>query len=92
METKTITLLNSKPWYRGLKVLYGIFIVGCYLVALASIVAIWVKGGLLFESPILSFLLKLLYIPWALFWGWIMSKIPRWTFYYIYLGSIKPKI
>lgn len=91
MENKTITYLNSKPWYRGLKILYGIFILGCYFIAIASIIAIWINGGVFFDSPLLSFVIKILYVPWSLFWGWVASKIPQWIFYYTYFGSIKPQ-
>lgn len=91
MENKTITYLNSRPWYRGLKILYCIFVFGCYSIAIASTVAIWINGGVFFDSPILSFILKILYAPWSLFLGWVASKIPQWIFYYIYLGSVKPQ-
>jgi uncharacterized membrane-anchored protein YitT (DUF2179 family) len=91
METRTITHLNSKPWYRALKVLNGVFVFCCYSIAVASAVAIWVNEGVLFDSQVLSIILKILYTPWALFWGWLMSNIPQWLFYYIYFGSLKPQ-
>lgn len=30
-------------------------------------------------------------IPLSLFCAWILTKIPRWIFYYVVLGSINPK-
>lgn len=90
MKNKTIAYLDSRPWYRGLKILYGIFVLTCYFIALASAVAIWINGEVFFDSPILSFVLKVLYMPWSIFWGWVVSKIPQWIFYYIYFGSVKP--
>lgn len=93
METKTITYLNSRPWYRGLKIINGIFVFGCYFLAIASPVAVWMDEDVLFDSlpPLLFFILKILYIPWSLFWGWVISKVPQWIFYYIYFGSLKPQ-
>jgi len=90
MKKKTLAYLDSRPWYRGIKILYGIFVFVCYSIAIASVIAIWINEGVFFDSPILSFTLKVLYIPWSIFWGWVISKVPKWIFYYTYFGSIKP--
>lgn len=81
---KTISSLNNKPWYRALKVLNLFFIIGCYLVGFASIIAVFIGEDV-------NVFLKILYIPWAVFWAWLISKIPQWIFYYIVLGSIYPE-
>ena len=90
METKTLTYLDSKPWYRAVKVLYFVFVGFCYAVAIGSTVAFWLDGGLNI-SLIWITILDILFVPWAIFWAWLVSKIPKWIFYYIYFGSIKPQ-
>lgn len=90
MENKTITYLNSKAWYRAVKVLYFIFVGFCYAVAFASVIGFWFFGE--FEIALLWLIvLKVLIIPWAIFWTWLAIKVPQWVFYYIYFGSIKPQ-
>jgi hypothetical protein len=37
-KIKTLTYLNTKAWYRALKVIYILFAIFCYLVALGSVV------------------------------------------------------
>jgi hypothetical protein len=90
METKTLTYLNSRSWYRAIKVLYFIFAGFCYAGAVGSTIGFWFFSEL--EIALLwIILLKILIVPWAIFWAWFMSKIPQWIFYYIYFGSIKPQ-
>lgn len=90
METKTITYLNSRAWYRAVKVLYFIFAGLCYIITTVSIVAFWFFNEL--EIALLwVVILKVLIVPWAMFWAWFVPKIPQWIFYYIYFGSIKPQ-
>jgi len=99
METKTVTYLNSKAWYRALKVIYFIFVGFCYVVAIASIIGFsffhnWEINLWFSNFPGTRFLviiIKTLFIPWAIFWAWFVSRVPRWIFYYIYFGSIKPQ-
>jgi len=92
MEKKTINYINSKPWYRGLKIIYGIFVAACFFIALISSFEIFLESNVLFDSQFLTFFLKVLYVPWAFFWGWVASKIPKWIFYYVYFGNIKPNL
>jgi len=87
---KTITYLNSKPWYRAIKILYGIFVVGCYLVAFGSIIGMLFIEDEFKLALLWLVILKILFVPWAISWAWLISKIPQWIFYYIYFGSIKP--
>ena len=82
---KTLQSLNTKPWYRALKVLYGIFVFICWTIAIISPLALFIK-----EQDV-SIFLKILYVPWSLFWGYVFSKIPQWFFYYVYFGSVRPK-
>lgn len=90
METKTLAYLNSRPWYRALKVLYFIFVGLCYAIAVGSIIGFWLFNEL--EIALLwVIILKILIVPWAIFWAWLVSNVPKWVFYYIYLGSIKPQ-
>ena len=88
-KNKTLAYLDSKPWYRAIKVLYFVFVGLCYLVATASIIGFWVASE--FELALIwIILLDILIVPWAIFWAWVISAIPKWIFYYIYFGSIKP--
>ncbi len=91
MENKTITQLNTKPWYRSLKILNGVYVFVCYLTAISSIIAV---GMISYDESKLNIfiatILMILFIIWAIFWAWIISKVPKWIFYYIYFGSIKP--
>ncbi len=91
MENKTIAFLNSKSWYRALKVLYFIFVALCYIVAATSAIAYWFSRDLelLNIAQLWVIILKILIILLAIFWAWLISKIPQWIFYYIYFGSIK---
>ncbi len=90
METKTLTYLDSRPWYRAVKVLYFIFAGLCYAIAVGSTIGFWLFNEL--EIALLwVILLKVLIVPWAIFWAWFVSNIPKWIFYYIYFGSIKPQ-
>lgn len=86
---KTITSLNSRSWYRAVKILYFIFVSICYVIAIASTINFWFFYEL--EIALLwVVLLKILIVPWSIFWAWFVSKVPQWIFYYIYFGSIKP--
>lgn len=89
MENKTLTYLDSKPWYRAIKVLYFIFVGLCYAVALGSIIGFWFGGVEIAQFWMI--ILDVLIVPWSIFWAWIFSNIPKWIFYYIYFGSIKPQ-
>ncbi len=97
METKTITLLKSKPWYRAIKILNGFYVFMCYLTAIYSIIGI---GMLLYHTPYYDTLFYRILIPTTFMFFYIslamgltcvISKVPKWIFYYIYFGSIKPE-
>jgi hypothetical protein len=91
MESKkTIAYLNGKAWYRALKVVYFIFYGLCYILALGYIVGFLFIIELDISLPLII-LLKILIIPWCLFWAWLISQIPKWIFNYIVLGGINPK-
>lgn len=92
---KTTQYLNSTAWYRALKVVYVIFVSICYLIATLSTIAFWINGSdeivhIFNGSTALSIILNILIVPWSIFWAWLISQIPKWIFYYVYLGSIKP--
>ena len=157
MENKTISYLNSKPWYRSLKVIYFCLILICF--GLAIVVNIWtgyyfynirqeyfreqvninsqiqevrnlkaagnnlsqivdkiikprtgyspyVLKEIYGESDLSKLDFKLydqnhkkpisiswliLIIPAVFAIAWLIPQIPKWIFYYIYLGTIKPK-
>jgi len=153
---KTISELNSKEWYRALKVLYVFFVVFCFILA---ITLSYISGSTFYEdkqnylseqsdnqklideiknlktqgytpkeitdkvikpmtgySPYvlneinneesnkLDFALYdkfhhkpssmnwlFLIIPLIFFLVWLFYSLPKWIFYYIYLGRVNPK-
>ena len=89
METKTLSNLNTKVWYRAIKVLYGCFVFICYVIAILSIFSFIFENDTFIVSYLITIILKILYVPWSIFWAWFFSKIPQWGFYYIYFGSIR---
>lgn len=161
---KTISELNSKWWYRAIKVIYIAFVIACYAIALGSIAGAYMtikenkeeysntlrenteklelveelkgKGSTTIQihdaleskyNPYYGNLqltreafkaiygeeaynkidvgeehpLKpetpgtmrwlLLIIPGSIFIAWLISQLIKWIFYYIVLGSIKPR-
>lgn len=164
MENITVAQLNTKRWYRGLKVLYLVFVLFCYGLAVTSSIAAsldfygdnkdyrqyiqnqsetnqqaeeppeevkeirelkaegyttqqiadrYKVGGLVRlsragfrelygidsynsfpssprEAPP-SMLWLFLIIPSSLFLAWLISQLPKWIFYYVMIGTMRPK-
>lgn len=76
-------------WYRAVKVLYFIFVIACYLIATAGVVGAIVASFI--EEAEFSGWWLFLIIPISFPLAWLVSQIPKWIFYYIVLGSIKPE-
>ncbi len=91
---KTISELNTKWWYRILKVLYGLFVIVCWGYALTGIITSFFlftsDGRDMIESFILRLFIVTLVIIVVPLLTVLVSKIPKLLFYYIVLGSIKP--
>ena len=87
MSNKTVEYLNTKAWYRALKVVNFFFVIVCFGVATAATLDIFEDHNYYnfdwWVAPSLGLVLFSL--------AWLMSQIPKWIFYYIVLGKIKPK-
>ncbi len=156
MEIKSLSYLNSKAWYRTLKVLYVCFAIFCFGLAVLSSISVGIKLNedrqeylkeqdttnkqikeikdlkeagfntkeisdkvikrMTSYSPYVfkeiygesesskldldlydknhqkpaSLLWLLLYAPFSLALAWFFLQVPKWIFYYIYIGKIKP--
>ena len=86
MENKTISYLNSKAWYRALKVLNLVYVsLSCLVVFWGSIVVLADSWSLYENIFVMAIRIHICFLV-----GWLVSQAPKWTFYYIVLGSIKP--
>lgn len=86
---QTLISLNGKAWYRALKVLYFIYVIFCYFIAIAGIIGAIIASFI--EEADFSGWWLLLIIPISFPLAWIISEIPKRIFYYIYLGKIYPE-
>lgn len=94
---KTISYLNTKAWYRALKVIYTIFAVFFILYAIGgglTLIYIFIFNpavlSIVLSTP-LRIVLGILAIPVLFSLTWLILQLPKWIFYYIYLGTRIPK-
>ena len=94
---KTISYLNGKAWYRALKVVYVLFaIFYClYAIGVGGVsIFIFMFSPAVFDiemDVLLRLFLGILAIPVVFAFTWLVLQIPKWIFFYIYLGTITPK-
>lgn len=77
----SLAYLNTKKWFRTLKVIYVFYCVFSYFIAL--LLVFLVDQGT--ESQGGSWI-----IPLTFGLGWFISQLPKWIFYYIVFGKITP--
>jgi cardiolipin synthase len=75
---RTTSHLDSKAWYKALKVLDIIFVIFCYLIVLMMYIVIFTDG-----TDGINIFLKITSIPILVFFAWIVSGTPQQVFYYL---------
>lgn len=92
---KTISYLNSTMWYRALKVINLLYTLFCCFWGIGGIVfaiGVLVAGGDEFDLSlgvrILITIGSFIIIPPL---TWLIAQIPKWIFYYIVLGTFRPR-
>ncbi|MGD0328102.1 MAG: phospholipase D-like domain-containing protein [Minisyncoccia bacterium] len=70
--------MQSKTWFKIVKVINFSFIALCYIIAITSCVLVFVNG-----RNEIHIIFIILYIPLAIAAAWIISETPEQIFYYI---------